>query len=74
MANNDYPVQRNLDGCYFRVERNGKWQNVCFSDLTEEERNNIMADKKIPWFISLVNHLADSLHAMGDAFDIMGRE
>ena len=74
MANNDYPVQRNLDGCYFRVERNGKWQNICFSDLTEEERNKIMADKKTQWFISLANHLADSLHAMGDAFDIMGRE
>lgn len=28
-------MQRNLDGVYFRVERDGKWQNICFSDLTK---------------------------------------
>lgn len=28
-----------LDGIYFRVERNGKWQSLCVSDLTPEEVN-----------------------------------
>ena len=32
---------RNLDGVYFRVQRNNKWQSICFSDLTEEEKNKI---------------------------------
>ena len=74
MANDNYPVQRNLDGCYFRVERDGNWLSICFSDLTETERGKIMSDKGKSWLISLANHLADSLHAMGDALDIMGRE
>ena len=26
-----------LDGIYFRVERDGKWQSLCVSDLTPEE-------------------------------------
>ena len=34
----DYPTKRNLDGCYFRVERDGKWTNLCFSDMTDTER------------------------------------
>ena len=30
------------DGAYFRVPRDGKWQAVCFSDLTEEEREQAL--------------------------------
>lgn len=37
-------MNRNLDGYYFRVEHDGKWQSICWSDLTEEERYEI-ADK-----------------------------
>lgn len=69
-----YPTKRNLDGCYFRVEREGKWMNLCFSDMTETERGKVMADKAVPWFISLCNHLANTLHAIGDAFDITSRD
>lgn len=69
-----YPTVRNLDGCYFRVERNGKWENICFSDLTELERGKVMAGKGIPWLISLCEYLADKLHQIGDQFDIIGRE
>lgn len=25
---------RDMDGVYFRVERDGKWCNICFSDRT----------------------------------------
>lgn len=67
-----YPEKRNLDGCYFRVERDGKWQNICFSDLTETERGKILADKGVPWLISLVEHLAHSIRGMGDTLDIYG--
>ena len=34
-----YPKQRELDGVYTRVERNGHWYSVCFSDLTDEEQD-----------------------------------
>lgn len=33
-----------LDGIYFRVERNGKWQSLCVSDLTPEELKSVTKD------------------------------
>lgn len=74
MSDNTYPTKRNLDGAYFRVERNGKWENICFSDLTELERGKVMAGKTIPWLISLCEHLAETLHNIGDIADIKGGE
>ena len=35
-------INRELDGCYFRIQRDGKWQSICFSDLTEIERDSVM--------------------------------
>lgn len=35
-------MNRRLDGVYFRVKRDGKWQNICFSDLTDEEMDSVM--------------------------------
>lgn len=70
----EYPEKRDLDGCYFRVERDGKWENICFSDLTEAERGKVMAGKGIPWLISLVEHLAGQLRKIGDALDIYASE
>ena len=74
MADNVYPVKRDLDGAYFRIERDGQWLNLCFSDLTEDERGKVMAGKGIPWFISMCDHLADTLHKIGDFADIRGGE
>lgn len=68
--NAEYPEQRELDGCYFRVERNGKWQNICFSDLTEQERGKVMTGKGEPWLSSLAEHLATRLRAIGDELDL----
>ena len=34
----------NLDGIYFRVERDGKWQSLCISDLTPEELKEVTKD------------------------------
>ena len=33
-----------LDGIYFRVERDGKWQSLCVSDLTPEELKSVTKD------------------------------
>lgn len=62
--------KRNLDGVYFRVKRDGKWDNVCFSDLTKEERDEVCKDRNINWMRSLVDILADRLRELGDALDI----
>ena len=34
-------MQRNLDGVYFRIERDGRWQSVCYSDMTATERDEV---------------------------------
>ena len=31
-------TKRNLDGVYFRIMRDGKGQNVCWTDLEWEDR------------------------------------
>lgn len=67
-------MDRKLDGIYFRIERDGKWQNICFSDLTEEEREKIGEDRSAEWWKSVACHLADMLKRIGDEFDIIAGE
>ena len=33
-----YPTIHALDGVYFRMARNSEWQDICFSDLTDSEK------------------------------------
>ena len=66
----DYPEQRYLDTVFFRVERDGKWQDVCFTDLTEAERDKVMYDKPLDWYKGLATLLADQLRFMGDDMNI----
>ena len=42
-------MDRNLDGIYFRVQRDGKWGNACFSDLTQEEMERVMENRDVDW-------------------------
>lgn len=63
--------KRNLDGVYFRVERDGKWDNVCFSDMTKEERNKVMENRDIEWLKSMCQILADAIADIGEQFDIV---
>ena len=66
-------MNRNLDGCYFRIERNGEFQNVCFSDLTEEERGYVATlngGRSAEWWQSLCYHLADRLQQLGEEFGL----
>ena len=64
--------QRNLDGVYFRVKRNGKYDNVCFSDLTSEERNEILDGRENEWLKQLCRILADTIYDIGEQFGIEG--
>lgn len=63
-------VQRNLDGVYFRVKRGENWENICFSDLTPEEREEVCKDRSAEWFRSLAYHLANCLQRIGEDLDI----
>lgn len=63
--------KRNLDGIYFRVERDGKWDNVCFSDMTREERDKVMEKRDIGWLKSMCQILADTIADIGEKFDFI---
>ena len=63
-----------MDGYYFRVCRNGCWESVCFSDLTEEQMNDVLKDRSDKWLKSLRVGLGMTLKQMGDAADVIGTE
>ena len=63
---------RNLDTCYFRAKRDGKWVNLCFTDLTEEEQKEYTTGRSAEWLQSLCLYLAGRVRAIGDEFDIIG--
>ena len=70
--------QRNLDGIYFRVERDGKWVTVCYSDMEQAERDEIAAkraesstpEEQVAWWRSMADLLADQLYDMGEQLGV----
>lgn len=65
-------TRRDLDGVYFRVKRDGCWQNVCFSDLTSAEREEVMKDRPTEWLKQMCRILADTIKCIGEEFDLRG--
>lgn len=71
--------QRNLDGIYFRVERDGKWENVCYSDMEQAERDEIARkraehatiEEQVTWWRSMADLLADQLYDMGEQLGVV---
>lgn len=60
------PIQRNLDGVYFRIMRDGKGLNVCWTDLCWEDRIDFARkNNNEGWLIrmiELMNDLAWQIH------------
>lgn len=67
----EYPVRRDLDGMYFRVERNGEWRNVCLTDLTDDEYEMIVGNRSDSWYKSALDHLRNVVREVGDATGIV---
>lgn len=67
-----YPKQRELDSVYFRVEREGKWENICFSDLTDGEKQNVLDGKTDEWLRSMCVILSNVIRCIGDELDLVG--
>lgn len=63
-------MNRDLDGIYFRVKRDGKWQNICFSDLTDEEMDIVLEGRDTEWLKSVCKILGRTIKHIGDKFDI----
>lgn len=64
-------MDRKLDGVFFRVNRNGKWQSVCFSDLTDAEMDEVLEAKSREWIKSLCKILGKTMKQIGDELDIV---
>lgn len=62
---------RDLDGSYFRVKRNGKWQNISFSDLTESEMYEVIDSKGMMWLRNMCIFLGQTIRKIGDEFDLV---
>lgn len=65
---------RDLDGAYFRVKRNGKWQNISFSDLTESEMYEVIDSKGMMWLRNMCVFLGQTIRKIGDEFDLVREE
>ena len=61
---------RDLDGIYFRVKREGKWQSICFTDMTTEEIDTVIGERSSDWWKSVALHLKECLNEIGETFDI----
>ena len=66
-------TNRNLDGCYFRIRRGEKYENLCFSDLTRNEQEELLKDKSPEFIVGLTLHLAKIIRQIGDEFDLIGK-
>lgn len=64
-------MNRRLDGVFFRVCRNNKWQSLCFSDLTEDEMNEVLKDRSEKWLKNLCVILGQRIKEIGDELDIV---
>lgn len=66
-------MDRNLDGVYFRIKREEKYDNVCFSDLTEEQMDEVLKDRDEEWLRSMCKILGKTVRRMGDELDIVAK-
>jgi hypothetical protein len=72
MRDNKYPIERNLDGIYFRIERDGKYINRCFSDLTDKEQTESISRYDNAALQRICKLLAGVLRDITDRFVIAG--
>ena len=70
----NYPVERNLDGIFFRVERNGKDVSLCFTDLTASEQEDVLSNYDRDALLRMCKILAKTLRGIGDFLDIFGAD
>lgn len=57
----EYPEKRELDGVYTRVQRNGRWESVCVSDLNPVELHELISKKEPEWNRQLCEILMDDM-------------
>lgn len=71
--------QRNLDGLYYRVKRDGEWQCICYSDMTDTERQDVIYERmsdmppeeRAEYYRRMAEIMADCLYDMGEQLGVM---
>lgn len=62
-------TKRNLDGVYFRIMRDGKGQNVCWTDLEWEDRiEQARKNNDIGWLMRMIQIMNDVAWEIHEAF------
>lgn len=74
MTAENYPIERGLDGMYFRIERCGEWKDICFTDLIPEEREVVLNSFDKDALIRTCLLLADTVRAVGDLYKLTFKE
>lgn len=64
-------MDRDLDGVYFRVERDGKFDSVCFSDLAEVQMRDVLKGHSKEQLLEMCVILGKRIREIGDQLDIV---
>ena len=64
-------MDRELDSVYFRVERDGVFESVSFSDLTEEQMRDVLRGHSKEWMLEMCVILGKRIREIGDYFNIV---
>ena len=62
-------IRKHLDGFYFRIGT----ENICWSDLTEEQMNEMLEGRSEVWLKNLCIRLGQTIREIGEQFDIVAR-
>jgi len=62
----EYPKQLELDGIYVRVQRDSRYQNLSFTDLTLEEQKAFLEDLNERALERMCLQLAETLRSFGE--------
>lgn len=65
-----YPKIRDMDGVYFRVKRDGGYHAVCWSDLTDGEREQMGEGRPLEWWREMALIMTRQLRYVGDELDL----
>jgi hypothetical protein len=63
-------VQRHLDGYYFRILHEGKYQAICFSDMNDAERETVVSKMTKSELQNLAKGLGSRLYQIGQGYNI----
>lgn len=65
-------MSMNPDGIFYRVNRDGEWQSVCFTNLTIAEREKVTEGYKEDQWKRVALHLAERLKMLVEVLEEQG--